>query len=61
MKNFRKQAKRVKDLRWQIVRWNYALKTDKHFNKEYLNKKYLNRVRYYTSQYEVALKRLKTM
>jgi len=54
MKNFRKQAKRVKDLRWQIVRWNNALKT-------YGNDKYRKRIKYYTKQYEVALKRLKTM
>jgi len=54
MIKFHKQAKRVADLKWQIARWEHSYNT-------YLNKKYLNRVRYYTAQYEVALKRLKTM
>ena len=61
MTKFRLQAKRVKDLRWQITRWRYSLERYKMFNSDYLNNKYRNRIRYYKSQYEVALKRLKTM
>ena len=61
MIKFRKQAKRVADLKWQIARWQHSYKTYKHFNEEYLNKKYRKRINYYKKQYEVALKRLKTM
>jgi hypothetical protein len=55
MKNFRKQAKKVKDLKWQIIKAINWRELDGY------NKKLHNRVKYYSKQYEVALKRLKTM
>jgi hypothetical protein len=55
MKNFRKQANLVKNLRWQVVRAMHLLELKGY------NKKIHNRVKYYSKQYEVAFKRLKSM
>lgn len=59
MKNFRKQAKRVKDLRWQIVRWEAYYNKNVSFPRDRVKIK--NRIKYYKGQYKVALKQLKTM
>jgi hypothetical protein len=56
MRKFKQQAKRVEDLKWQIVRWEKAREIYKD-----VGRKYSKRINYYTKQYEVALKRLKTM
>jgi hypothetical protein len=56
MKRFNQQCKRVKDLRWQIVRWTKYIESY-----EDVDRKYSKRIAYYTKQYEVALKRLKQM
>ena len=59
MKNFRKQAKRVKDLRWQIRRWEVYLNELYLFPRDRVKIK--NRIKYYKEQYKVALKKLKSM
>lgn len=55
MRNFKRQVKRVKDLKWQVVKATYLIELNGY------DKKLQNRANFYYKQYEVALKRLKSM